>query len=355
MRRWLLVGVVILGSPKGLISEEPPFYEDKTQLLQWKDAEGKPHPIKQPGDWAKRRAHILASMQQVMGPLPDESKKVPLDVKVVEETTTPKFIRKKITYAVEKGDRLAAYLFLPRDGKGKVPAVLCLHPTHRELGKGVPAGFGPKADRHYAVHLAERGYVTLAPDYVKMGEATFDPYAHGYVSATMKGIWNHMRSVDLLQSLPEVDPERIGVIGHSLGGHNSMFVAVFDERIKCVVSNCGFCSFPTYYKGNLQGWSHDGYMPRIRTAYGLDPKKMPFDFTEVVAALAPRPFLASAPVMDHNFDVQGVKDCISAATPVYELLGAKEKLAANYPDCGHDFPDDVRKVAYDWLDRWLKK
>ena len=95
-------------------------------------------------------------------------------------------------------------------------------------------------------------------------------------------------------------------------------------------------------------------MPRIRTAYQLKPEKMPFDFPEVVAALAPRPFLASAPVKDHNFDVDGVKECIAAAKPVYELLGAGERLAANYPDCGHDFPDDVRKVAYAWLDRWLK-
>ena len=215
-------------------------------------------------------------------------------------------------------------------------------------------GFGPKADRHYAVHLAERGYVTLAPDYLNSGDYAFDPYKHGYASATMKGIWNHMRAVDLLQSLPEVDPERIGVIGHSLGGHNSLFVAAFDPRIKCVVSNCGFCSFPRYYKGNLADWSHDGYMPRIRTVYHLKPEKMPFDFPEVVAALAPRPFLASAPVKDHNFDVNGVKECIAAAKPVYELLGAGDRLAANYPDSAHDFPEDVRKVAYAWLDRWLK-
>jgi hypothetical protein len=50
----------------------------------------------------------------------------------------------------------------------------------------------------------------------------------------------------------------------------------------------------------------------------------------------------------------GVRDCITAARPIYELLDAKDKLAANYPDCQHDFPPDVRKVAYEWLDRWLK-
>jgi hypothetical protein len=86
----------------------------------------------------------------------------------------------------------------------------------------------------------------------------------------------------------------------------------------------------------------------------MKPDKMPFDFTEVVAALAPRAFLASAPLHDNNFEVTGVKDCLAAAAPVYELLGAKEKLAAVYPDCGHDFPADARQVAYAWFDRWLK-
>ncbi len=348
------LAIATLGLCLGLsLADTPPFYADKAKLLVYRDADGKEHPVKTADDWAKRRQHILANMQLVMGPLPDNSRKTALDVQEIEEVKAEKHVRKKLTFAVEKGDRLYAYLLLPKERPGKLPAVLCLHPTSRDLGKGVPAGLGGKDDRHYAVHLAERGYVTLAPDYVNSGDYKFDPYKNGYASATMKGIWNHMRCVDLLQSLPEVDPERIGVIGHSLGGHNSMFVAAFDPRIKCIVSNCGFCSFPTYYKGNLKGWSHDGYMPRIQSVYDLKPEKMPFDFPEVVAALAPRAFLASAPVNDSNFDMQGVKDCVTAAQPVYELLGARDKLAANYPDCGHDFPTEVRKVAYEWLDRWL--
>jgi dienelactone hydrolase len=336
------------------VAAEPPFYADKSNLLVWRDADGRDHPVRTPADWARRRAHILANMQLVMGPLPDPSRQVPLAVEVKEEVRTERFTRKKLTFAVEAGDRCWAYLFVPHARAGKLPAVLCLHPTSRPLGKGVPAGFGEKPDRHYAVHLAERGYVTLAPDYVNSGDYQVNPYENGYVSATMKGIWNHMRAVDLLQSLPEVDPERIGVIGHSLGGHNSMFLAVFDERIRCIVSSCGFCSFPRYYGGNLAGWSHDGYMPRIRTVYDLKPEKMPFDFTEVTAALAPRAFLACAPVKDHNFDVTGVKECIAAARPVYDLLGAAPRLAAVYPDAGHDFPDDARQAAYSWMDRWLK-
>lgn len=338
-----------------------PFYADKTRLLVYIDGQGQEKPISTPQEWTIRRGHILQNAQEVMGPLPDASRKVPLDPQVVEEIREPAYLRIKLTLAVEKDDRLPVWLLIPHQARKrddgtqpKVPAVLVPHQTTR-IGKDEPAGVGGRPDLHIAKHLAERGYVALAPDYPNYGEYTIDVYQRGYVSGTMKGIWNHMRCVDFLQTLPEVDPQRIGAIGHSLGGHNSIFVAVFDERIRCIVSNCGFNSFPRYMGGNLAGWSHKGYMPRIRERYELKPEKMPFDFTELVAALAPRPFLACAPLRDDNFDVQGVRECIAAATPVYVLHQAPQNLAAHYPDCAHEFPPEVRQVAYDWLDRHLKR
>jgi dienelactone hydrolase len=331
----------------------PPFYADKTNLLVYLDADGKEHPVTTAADWEKRRKHILANMQLVMGPLPDAARKVPLDMHIIEEVKTPQFIRKKLTFAVEKDDRVPAYLLIPLEPKGKLPAVLCLHQTAR-IGKGEPAGLGDRESMRYAVHLAERGYVTLAPDYPSFGDYQYDFTHSEFQSGSMKAIWNNMRAVDLLQALPEVDAKHIGCIGHSLGGHNTMFTAAFDTRIKAAVSNCGFTSFPKYYGGKLKGWTSPRYMPRIDTVYHLKPEAMPFDFTEVVAALAPRAFLASSPIHDDNFDVSGVRDCIAAAKPVFELLGAADKLAANYPECKHDFPPEVRKVAYEWLDRWLK-
>ena len=206
----------------------------------------------------------------------------------------------------------------------------------------------------YAAELAERGLVTLAPDYPGFGDYKIDVYAKGYVSATMKGIWNHRRAVDVLQALPDVDPEKIGVIGHSLGGHNSLFVAAFDSRIKAAVTSCGFTAFPKYYGGNLKGWTHKGYMPRIDTEYGKDPKRMPFDFTEILGAIAPRAVFINAPLRDGNFEVSGVRDCVAAASPVYELHGAKDALQAVYPDAAHDFPPEVRLQAYDFLEKALK-
>jgi pimeloyl-ACP methyl ester carboxylesterase len=347
----MILGILVF--PAQWAPAAPPFYPDKSKVLVYRDAFGNEYSVTNPTEWSRRREHILANMQEVMGAFPNDSSRVPLDVQITEEVIMPTYIRKKLTFAVEKTDRVPAFLLIPRQVKRKLPAVLCLHQTVA-IGKGEPAGLGKNDNLRYAVHLAERGYVTLAPDYPSFGDYTFDFANSSFQSGTMKAIWNNMRATDLLQGLSEVDPDRIGCIGHSLGGHNTMFTAAFEPRIKAMVSNCGFNCFPKYFKGNLKGWSSARYMPRIATVYNLNPTKMPFDFPEVVAALAPRPFLAIAPLQDDNFEVSGVKDCIAAALPVYDLLRAREKLAASYPDCKHDFPPESRIKAYEWLDRWLK-
>jgi dienelactone hydrolase len=354
MRCWLLLFAFFgLAALAGAQPGKPPFYIDKANLQVFLDSEGKPVVVKTVADWQIRRNHILANMQLVMGPLPAESRKVPLDLKIESEETLAKVVRKKITFGVEKGDRVPAYLLIPRDLKGKAPAMLCLHQTAR-MGKGEPAGVGGLSNLHCALELAGRGYVTLAPDYPNFGDYKVDVYAQGYASATMKGIWNHMRAVDLLQSLPEVDGTRIGCIGHSLGGHNSLFVAAFDPRIKVVVTSCGFNSFLKYYKGDLTGWSHKGYMPRIATEYNRDATKMPFDFTEILGVLAPRAVFINAPLKDSNFEVSGVRDCVASAGPIYRLLEAAGNLEAVYPNAGHDFPPDIRQQAYAFIDRHLR-
>jgi len=93
---------------------------------------------------------------------------------------------------------------------------------------------------------------------------------------------------------------------------------------------------------------------RLVDVDGDDPDRVPFDFYELIGALAPRPFFANAPLGDGNFKVSGVKKVIAGAMDVYKLSGAEKKLHAVYPDCGHDFPNPVRDEAYRWLDRWLK-
>jgi pimeloyl-ACP methyl ester carboxylesterase len=299
------------------------------------------------------RESVLAHMQEVMGPLPGPERRVPADIRVHEEVRAGKFLRRKLTFATEPGDRLTAWLLTPNPMNGRAPGIVCLHQTTK-IGKDEPVGLGSDPNLHYARELAESGLVALAPDYPNYGEYRVDPYGLGYTSATMKGIWNHMRAVDVLQSLPEVNSDRIGAIGHSLGGHNSLFLAAFDERIRATVTSCGFNSFRKYMGGNLAGWSHNGYMPRIGSAYGCDPARMPFDFSDVLAAIAPRAVFVNAPLGDDNFEVSGVRDCVEAALPVFASLGAEKHFAVEYPEAGHDFPEPVRRRAYEFLARCVR-
>lgn len=341
------------------------LYPEHSDLSYYLDANGYPRPVLTPADWQIRRQHILTHLQTVMGPLPDRTQRVPLNMLQLEQVQLDKVTRVKIEYRTEAETVVRAYLFQPSAGvpagnaplpnaPGKRPGILCLHQTVG-IGKQEPAGLGGNPNLHYALHLAQRGYVTLAPDYPSFGEYKYDfAPARGYISGSMKAIWDNMRSIDLLEALPGVDPKRIGCIGHSLGGHNTMFTAVFDERIKALVSNCGFTRFHKYYGGQLKGWTSLRYMPLIDQRHANNPNLVPFDFPEIIAAFAPRAFLASSPKRDDNFEVSGVVDAVASAKPIYELLGVPERLQANYPDCAHDFPEDVRKVAYEFFDRHLQ-
>ncbi len=300
------------------------------------------------------RARVLANLQDVMGELPDSSRRVPLDVIVARIDTLARFTRATLTFAAEPGDRVPGMLLVPRARSGRAPAVLCLHQA-TPLGMAEAAGAGGSPDMDYAAELAERGYVTLAIDDPNFGEYRVDPRALGYASTTMKGVWNRIRAVDLLESRPEVDPRRIGALGHSLGGCDALLLAAFDPRVRVVVTNCGFTSLRRYAGGDLSAWSQPQFMPRIAERYGNDPARVPFDFADVLAAISPRPLLVLAAEKDGIYDVRGVRECVAEASAAYRMQHASAKLDAEYFGGYHHFSEPARKAAYAWLDRWLRR
>lgn len=95
-------------------------------------------------------------------------------------------------------------------------------------------------------------------------------------------------------------------------------------------------------------------MPLLREKYDLDGDRLPFDFHEVIALLAPWPFFSNSPLEDSNFDVEGVRIGIDAAAEVYSFLEVEENFQVRYPEAGHDFPTEVRRDAYRFLDGYLK-
>lgn len=321
-------------------------------------------PVHNLADWTKRRAEILAGMQAVMGKLPGAEKRCPLDMKIVEEVDCGRYVRRLITYASEPGSHVPAYLLVPKElltAKGKRgPGVLCLHGTDNVVGHGIVVGLGNRPNRQYASELAERGYVALAPSYPLLARYQPDLKALGWDSGTLKAVWDNMRGLDLLESLPYVEPEAFGAIGHSLGGHNSVYTAVFDDRIKAVVSSCGLDSFLDYYNGDEKvwfpekGWAQTRYMLRLAQYRGR-LADIPFDFHELIGALAPRSVLIVAPLKDNNFRADSVDRIVAAARPVFALYDHADRLRVEHPDCGHDFPNAMRELAYNFLDSALRK
>jgi len=331
----------------------PPTYRDHHDLLHYVDANDERQPVRSREDWLIRQKHILAHWRRVAGLQPGESFRTPLDVKTLEERQIGSVTARKVSYQSDPFDRVPAWLLLPeRSKEAKLPAILCLHQT-TQRGKDETIGLAGRESMHYGLELAQRGYVVICPDYPSLGEHAYDFAANPeFVSGTLKAVWDNQRAVDLLASLPEVDAERIGVIGHSLGGHNAIFTALTELRLKAIVSSCGFTRLD---RDDVPSWNGPRYLPRIATEFENDAARLPFDFTELVAVLAPRAFLACAATEDDDFDVRGVREVMAEAGKVYKLLDAEAKLQAEYPASPHDFPESARKRAYEFLDRQLRR
>jgi dipeptidyl aminopeptidase/acylaminoacyl peptidase len=330
----------------------------RDNLLVYRGPDGKPHEVKTLTDWSRRRSEIVRGMETIMGRLPDADKRCELAVKIEEEKDMGTYVRRLLTYQSEPGSRVPAYLCIPKDllkGNRKAPALLCLHSTDNTLGHGIVVGLGKNPNHNYAIELAERGYVTLAPSYPLLAKYQPDLKQLGWESGSLKAVWDNMRGLDYLQSLPFVNPDALGTIGHSLGGHNSVFTAVFDERLKVVVSSCGLDSFLNYYDGNARnwaaekGWCQTRYMPKLSRYQGR-LQEIPFDFHELIGALAPRCVFINAPTGDGNFKADSVDRIAKAARPIFKLYGHDNRLRVEHPKCGHDFPPELRQVAYEFID-----
>jgi len=358
----LMIAVVLFAAAPWTMAADPPRLP-RDNLLVFRDAAGKVLPVKSLDDWGRRRVEIILGMETVMGKLAGDEKICPLDMRVEDEFDGGTFVRRLITYASEPGCRTPAYLLIPKDvlaGKRKSPAVLCLHGSNTVVGHGSVVGLGDNPHRNYALELAERGFVTFAPSYPAMAKYDAEILELGWESGTLKAVWDNKRGLDLLETLPFVEGKRFAAIGHSLGGHNSVYTAVFDDRIVAVVSSCGLDSYLDYFSGEPKkwdpgkGWCQTLYMPKLAHYKGR-LEKIPFDFHEMIGALSPRHVLIVAPTMDSNFQYQSVDRIAAAANEIYNLAGHPGRLKVLHPACAHDFPPPMREAAYRFIEQVLTR
>jgi dienelactone hydrolase len=285
----------------------------------------------------------------------------PLAPEVLSRADLGEILREKVTYAVGDGERVPAYLFLPKAGVPPFPAVLChhAHAMQYHVGKDGPAGLAAAHDPPYAPELARRGCVALVPDALCFNERR-DPAGMLKASAyekfeamtriaegrTLPGkfVADARRALDYLETRPEVDRARLGMLGHSLGGQQTLFTAAADGRIRAAASSCGFASYGAIRRHRLNH-SFAVFVPGLELQGG---------FGAVLGLVAPRPFLVAAKTHDSIFPFEGIEESVAAGRGAYAAAGAPDRLGTFFEAGEHAFSEAMREAAYRWLGRWLR-
>lgn len=215
-------------------------------------------------------------MNEIRKLIGDFPQKTALSPEILEEIDCGKYLRQKVAYNVEEGDRVTAYVCIPKNLSGTTAAIFCHHQHNGEfdLGKSEVVGLAGNPDQAYAAELAERGFVTLAPDAIafeerdwsREGKAEYFELATRLVQGKTlmaKVLHDVKAGLDYLQTRPEVDNNRIGFIGHSYGGRMALWAPAFDNRIRASVSNCGCVDYRhslTYDTGIQMEFCIPGFM-----------------------------------------------------------------------------------------------
>lgn len=331
--------------------------------------------VRSPADWPVKRASIMERFRSLLRTEAAPPRPATLDLRIEEELPADGYLIQKISYNTEADDRATAYLAIP-DGPippGGFPAVLCIHRTwswgaRRIIGLPPLPGDGdkkpPLKGDDYARALTKRGFVTLSPEHFCAGtrcpaEGTYDTAAfyrkHPKWSAIGKSTFENQVALDVLCTLPQVNPQRLGVTGHSLGGHNTIFLSAIDDRVRCAASSCAGLTFNE--NPEPLHWSRDYwyiYIPQLREQF-LRGQRIACDFHEMMALTAPRPMLEVFALNDTDTSSQAQRVLLHLKlAELWRLLGHEPAHGFTVFGDGHGLTDLTTGAIIAWMERWLK-
>jgi len=310
-----------------------------------------------PDDLGQWQQAFRQELCRALGIEPSSRPKV--EAEVISQREMEGYLRQYVRLHCDNGLVFPAFLLRPQEEEpARRPGLLALH--GHGPGKCVPAAFEVDVrgktveivgERDYAVQAALRGYVALAPDQVGFGELMFaDDLAAGKGSSCdqlsmrclMAGttaigqrVIESMVGLDYLASLPEVDEERLVVMGQSGGGTTTLFTGAVDERVWATVPSCYFCTF----RHSILAMYHCtcNYVPRL-----LELAEM----YDVAALVAPRLLYVIAGREDPIFPIEGVEIAYAKVSEVYEAMGTGDNLGLYVGPEGHRF---YAAEVWDWL------
>lgn len=314
-------------------------------------------------DWKKIRGIIKSRIFETFGKSPVELAPARAQYEILESYIAYGLRHVKIKYHVFADEWAYGVLVLPNslEEGGCAKAVLTLHGTNGTIGKYGVIDLDGTPRRAYGIELAKRGFITFSPDQYGFGEAMNDEkwradFENFYDrfpewSLSSRRVLGHIRALDVLDALEYVDHTGYGVIGNSLGGQASFYIAALDERIKAAVISTGISPNATNVYRDL---TRTQALELGVTRYIKENGRTPWELNEMLSLCAPRAVLCLEPFNDpYNPFTSVTIDCIKSAWEVYNLLGAPDKLTMHIHGDGHDTVDTVRALAYDWLERFM--
>jgi dienelactone hydrolase len=296
---------------------------------------------------------LIDGLPQASGPPP---------VRLTGRTEADGYTIDKLAYESFPGYFVSALLYRPTNASGPRPGVLspC---GHSATGKAA----GPYQTLH--VNLAKRGFVVLTYDPVGQGERSQfwdearqrsrfnlacgehavlgNPLYLLGTSLARYRIWDGMRGLDYLASVPGVDADRLGCVGNSGGGTLTAYIAALDPRVKAAAICCYITTLPRRM-GN-----------RIETDPDADPEQDVFGFVSegidhagLLALRAPRPTLLGTARYDF-FPIEGARESFAEAKRLFEVVGAGDRIARVEAEEKHGLSHPLRQAVYAFFDHWL--
>lgn len=308
-------------------------------------------------DWALRRQEILNQWHGLMGEWPPLITEPQLEVLGKEQRDGIKQLRVRFQWT--PNETTTGYLLIP-DGEGPRPAVLTVfYEPETAIGLG-------KENRDYGWQLARRGFVVLSIGTTEATAArTYSLYYPSIERAEVQPLsmlaYAAANAWYVLASRPEVDAERIGVVGHSFGGKWAMFASCLFDKFACAAWSDPGITFsdsrpsinywePWYLGYHPKPWRRRGLITEDNPAQGLYPRliKEGRDLHELHALMAPRPFLVSGGSEDPPERWIALNHTIA----VNRLLGYENRVAmTNRPE--HSPNAEANEVVYSFFEHFL--
>ncbi|NND08204.1 MAG: alpha/beta fold hydrolase [Saprospiraceae bacterium] len=261
----------------------------------------------------------------------------------------------QVSEGIERKPFSHGYIYYPAGGdisdtKQKLPVVIYLHEY------AYSTGIAKTGD--VISDFVKGGFAVCIYDQIGFGSRLFE---EGRLFYDRFPRWSKLGrmvadvrwSVDALTKQPFIDTSKIFVAGYSLGGMVGLYSAALDDRISGVVSVCGFTPMRANTPGKtaegIYAYSHlHGLLPRLGFFAGHEDR-IPYDFHEILAAIAPRPMLVVAPTWDQYADFPEIRHTVDEVKKVFQLYGKEDQVELFAPADYNRFSAEMKVKVISWM------